>query len=178
MGRRKKKYGTCKLCGKEGKLSFEHVPPKSAFNNQREHFEATMDDLLKLSCVDLDSNLRIPANARRIKQGGIGFYSLCESCNNITGSWYASEFVKFSMQAMFNLLKANGKPTLFYPMYFHPLRVVKQIVTMFFSICIDGMRDLEPELQHFVLNREMRYLSPRYKIYCYSSIPQALLKKA
>ena len=27
-----KKYGHCALCGKCGELTFEHIPPKSAFN--------------------------------------------------------------------------------------------------------------------------------------------------
>jgi hypothetical protein len=35
MGRKKAKTGRCWLCGIEGKLSFEHVPPKKVFNCQR-----------------------------------------------------------------------------------------------------------------------------------------------
>ena len=28
-------YGRCALCGKEGELTFEHIPPRSAFNSHR-----------------------------------------------------------------------------------------------------------------------------------------------
>jgi hypothetical protein len=31
----KQQFGICRLCGTHGKLSFEHVPPESAFNDQR-----------------------------------------------------------------------------------------------------------------------------------------------
>jgi hypothetical protein len=27
------RYGICRICGFEGKLSFEHVPPRATFNN-------------------------------------------------------------------------------------------------------------------------------------------------
>ena len=29
------KQGMCKICGKFGPLSFEHVPPRAAFNDRR-----------------------------------------------------------------------------------------------------------------------------------------------
>ena len=32
---RKPLIGTCHICGANGKLSFEHVPPKRAFNNKQ-----------------------------------------------------------------------------------------------------------------------------------------------
>ena len=28
----KNHYGKCHICGKEGKLTFEHIPPRKAFN--------------------------------------------------------------------------------------------------------------------------------------------------
>lgn len=28
-------YGICHICGKYGKLSYEHIPPQSAFNNRK-----------------------------------------------------------------------------------------------------------------------------------------------
>jgi hypothetical protein len=31
----KQHFGICHLCGTDEKLSFKHVPPENAFNNQR-----------------------------------------------------------------------------------------------------------------------------------------------
>ena len=74
MGRKKSKTGQCWLCGIVGKLSFEHVPPESAFNDQR-IFSDSVANILK------NRNIRI-------SQRGARDYTLCERCNNSTGSWY------------------------------------------------------------------------------------------
>lgn len=29
------RFGICHICGNDGKLSYEHVPPEAAFNNHR-----------------------------------------------------------------------------------------------------------------------------------------------
>ena len=31
------KYGKCHLCGKQSKLTFEHIPPQKANNNREVH---------------------------------------------------------------------------------------------------------------------------------------------
>jgi len=172
MGRRKLVYGNCKLCGEPGKLTYEHVPPKAAFNNGKSFYQATLDELIKLDSVDLDlaKYSKYPLHNFTKKQGGIGYFSLCGKCNNKTGSWYGSDFVSWSQQAMFILLKSSGEPTLYYPTFFYPLRVIKQIVTMFFSLCIEGLDKQEPELKAFILNPEKRFLDKKYKVYCYYNL--------
>lgn len=169
MSRRLKKEGICKLCGSYGQLSYEHVPPKAAFNNGNNYYQATLDQLTKIDAYEFDfrTHSSLPLEMFEKKQGGVGYFSLCVKCNNTTGLWYASDFVNWASQAMTILLKANGKPTLHYPTFFFPLRVIKQVVTMFFSICHDGLRNSESELQSFVLNRDRTHLSEKYKIYCY-----------
>ena len=165
---RHKMFGTCKICGAYGQLSFEHVPPEKAFNNGRFHYMATLEQVSRLEVADID--FTSPGSGFRKKQGGIGFHSLCVKCNNTTGRWYASSFIDWAHQSMAILLKANGQPTLNYPTYFFPLRVIKQIVAMFFSIKLDVFREEEPELVKFVLDRERKFLDDRYKIYCYYNI--------
>jgi hypothetical protein len=119
MGRKKIKTGRCWLCGIEGKLSFEHIPPEKAFNGQR-IFDDSVANILK------NRNIRI-------SQRGAGGYTLCERCNNNTGSWYGGVFVKFCKRAIDVLYQVDGSPTLCYEYKTYPLRVLKQIVTMFFS---------------------------------------------
>lgn len=77
--------GTCCVCGKEALLTFEHVPPRSAFNG-REVFAQTLAERMK----DIPPEL----------QPGAGEYSLCESCNQETGSRYGTCFVDFCRDAM------------------------------------------------------------------------------
>jgi hypothetical protein len=170
MSRRKKVYGKCKLCGFEGKLSYEHVPPSSAYNNS-DYYYSKLSELME---VELDDDLNYPEEFRRKRikkgQGGFGYYSLCERCNNNTGSWYGWDYILWVYQSMGILLKANHRPTLYYPTQFYPLRVIKQVLCMFFSINHLGFNDSEPELVSFILNRERRYLNPKYKIFCYYNI--------
>ena len=164
------KYGTCKICGFEGELSYEHIPPKKAFNNKT-FYTLTNEEVLKLdrSC-DFSTEAIKKQKLGQIKQGGIGRHTICHKCNNNTGSWYGSDYVNWVHQVMYILLKANGKPTLYYPTFFYPLRVIKQIFTMFFSVNYDGFRLDHPELVKFILNKESRFLSPRYKVYVYYNI--------
>jgi len=165
---RHKVSGTCKICGFTGELSFEHVPPEKAFNNNRFHYSASLEQVAKLNVAEID--LSSPEVKFRKKQGGIGFYSLCKECNNSTGRWYAKYFISWAHQSMAILLKANGKPTLIYPTFFFPLRVIKQIITMFFSVNQDVFRETEPQLVKFIRNKEARFLDPRYKVYCYYNL--------
>lgn len=155
---RKRPEGLCHICGKFGPLSFEHVPPKAAFND-RPVIEATFNELIQLG---LDERPR-----GRINQRGAGGYTLCERCNNLTGKWYARRFVAWCYQGMDILIRSGGNPTLFYLNYLFPLAIIKQIITMFFSINGPNFADSNPELVDFVLNRDRKYLSPQYRIFVY-----------
>jgi hypothetical protein len=41
-----KKFGTCCICGEDSELSYEHVPPEAAFNDQR-IFQHSLQDMMK-----------------------------------------------------------------------------------------------------------------------------------
>lgn len=89
---KKKQYGKCKLCGNFTKLTFEHVPPKSAFNDTpvkivsgEDAISTLGDDRLPWDFSDLHG---------RTQQRGKGGYYLCKSCNSITGAWYQICFPK------------------------------------------------------------------------------------
>ncbi len=172
MGRRKKLFGKCKICGYYGQLSYEHVPPEKAFNNQRYFYQLEFDKLIEFedNFFDLTISQIYEKGYSKKKQGGIGFYSLCERCNNETGSWYGHAFVSWAWQAMSILQKTKGQPSLYYPTFFYPLRTIKQIVTMFFSVNPDSFREVEPELVKFVKNKETRFLSKKYRLFCYYNI--------
>ena len=100
----------------------------------------------------------------------MGEYTLCIKCNNDTGGWYGRYFVDWCYQAMEILIKSNGNPTLIYMNYLFPLAIIKQIITMFFSVNVDTFCEANPELVHFVLDKEKKFLSPKYRIYVYYNI--------
>ncbi|ACD82253.1 hypothetical protein [Candidatus Methylacidiphilum infernorum] len=151
--------GRCRICGKERKLSFEHVPPKSAFN---------CDPILKIKLEEL-LRTQFGKIGKDEKKDGFGVYTLCEKCNNNTGSWYGSHYVKFVKQAMEVLDNTKGKiqwgqriPASF---RFKPLPVFKQIITMFFSLNDPGFRDRHDYLVKFVLARNKRGLPDNIRLF-------------
>ena len=161
------KEGERCICGSIGKLTFEHVPPRAAFND-RGVFEAKIDDLL--------GGEWIPGEATaggKYQQRGAGRHSLCAKCNNDTGAWYGAAYVDFARQAMILLHRSNGKMSLAYPYGVFPLRVLKQIVVMFFSACGPGLRKAHPDLVGFVLNRQQRYFPKNVRIWSYLHDPES-----
>lgn len=161
MARRRKEFGICKLCGNEGQLSYDHVPPRAVFNDGQ--FLSVPDEEL----YDWAPGETVKG---KLKQGGIGFYSLCQKCNNNTGSWYGRDFVWWSYHAV-NVLKwTDTRPTLYYPQSFFPLRVLKQILTMFFSISKVDLTEIAPDLVKFILNRDEKYMNPMYRVFAYFNV--------
>ena len=124
---RKKISGKCHICGKQGKLSFEHVPPRAAFNN----CPAVYKELVEVINKDPGNYFDEKGNT---SQRGFGAYTLCEKCNNDTGSWYGDAFVGWAHQGMEIFTYTQGFPSLYYAFRIYPLQLIKQIVCMFFSI--------------------------------------------
>jgi hypothetical protein len=158
MSRKKKVIGICHICGNFGDLTFEHTPQKKAFNN-RPVIKVKFEEAISLGPEEITNG--------PIQQGGIGAHTLCHKCNNNTGSWYGSWFVDWCYQGMDILIRSGGKPSLIYMNYVFPLRILKQIVTMFFSVNPDSFAKANPELVRFVLNRDAKYLPPKYRFFVY-----------
>ncbi len=52
----------------------------------------------------------------------------------------------------------------------YPLRILKQIITMFFSANSPRLRIEEPELESFVLGKTIKTLSRRYRFFAYYNV--------
>jgi len=65
------------------------------------------------------------------------------------------------------LFRASGDPGVFYFHDLAPLPILKQIITMFFSVNGNRFHAAQPELAHFVLNREARGLNPKLRVFAY-----------
>lgn len=88
MGR-KSIEGICHMCGKRGKLSFEHIPPKSMGNTERSRRYAVVDIIKRSHSLDISDKAGIH---HAQQQQGSGFQTICESCNNLLGRNYVNEF--------------------------------------------------------------------------------------
>ncbi|MFC1960046.1 hypothetical protein ACFLYO_05005, partial [Chloroflexota bacterium] len=159
MARKRKKPGICSICGKQDLLSFEHVPPKAAFNKET-FVEYTVEERITKKSI----------KGRR-RQGGMGKHTLCEVCNNNTGSWYGNEYVKWAkigddLIRKQTKTKAEGYEVTLYNVY--PLRFLKQIVTCFFSEqgeYTPAFSQNNPDLVKFVLEKENTQLSSGFRFF-------------
>ena len=116
--------GQCHICGEMGKLTFEHIPPRKAMNN-------------KPICI-YDGNALLSKNITYLNsQRGNGKFSLCEKCNNITGSWYAESYIE-AANNITSWLESNTLPN-DQEVYlefsdFNALAFTKQVIAMFCSL--------------------------------------------
>jgi len=162
------RIGICKLCGRETTLTYEHVPPQRAFNQDTVNI-IEQEEALKL----LTDESRLPWDTtglkKRIKQGGTGGYFLCSTCNNNTGSWYMSDYTRFVKTISDLLIKFNLQhaPNLHFSVLQYPaLSIFKAIMTMFCDINNDCFGD--NELRYYLLNKEAtEFNSKRYRIFAY-----------
>lgn len=158
--------GVCCICGKYGKLSFEHVPPRSAFNK-----DAVVE--YSLSTVDMSNvqDIRSRVKGKTI-QGGSGKYTLCDECNNNTGAWYGAEYVRWarigaSILTRMQIDKVTSCVVVLKGVY--PLRFLKQVTTCFF--CVKGgfpgstYSQVHPEMVKFILDKNESLLPPKYKFF-------------
>ena len=173
--------GTCALCNaKNIELTKEHIFPGTKQNHSRP-FQAKIKDTISLT---LSEGLP-PSSFEKLKeeglihheQGGTSLYSLCEKCNNNTGSWYGNAYIEWKNQWE-QIIKSNlkqnprgieGKIT------FNPLRLLKQIISCFISIDYenhkgdlsieDNLRNIQPELFDFVLAPEKRFSFNKFRIF-------------
>ena len=165
MSRKKTVIGKCRICGKEDKLSFEHVPPQKAYN-QETVIEYTLESWVK----------KQKAKGKK-QQGGSGAYTLCEKCNSDTGSWYGSEYIRWANFGfdVFDILDKNpnilsNKNTITLTlMGVYPLRFLKQVITCLFSVIgispKSSFADNNPDLVRFVLDRYQTDLPETYRFF-------------
>jgi hypothetical protein len=154
-------FGRCKLCGENRALTFEHVPPSSAYNKNTRHKSIKMDDYSQIESIDSFN----PKG--KILQGGIGYYALCKKCNSFLGDNYVPAFKKF-VQSGAEAIKFNPlQEVSFCSISQEPLKILKQIISMFIVINDELFVSNYPELKDFVRDVDTNILSERFNVYCY-----------
>jgi hypothetical protein len=106
----------------------------------------------------------------KVHQRGVGAYTLCDSCNNRTGSWYGSAFVDLAKQGMVYLRTVRSAAEFQLPYRIKPLRVIKQVICMFMSANGQQFQSAQPELARFVLNRDARHLPHHVRVFAFYTV--------
>ena len=122
--------GTCRLCSSEGQLSFEHIPPQSAFNKSRV-LSVSFEKALELGPDE-------PGRKDgRWQQRGSGMHSLCSQCNNDTGAWYVPAYASFAHQGVQYLpphAERTAEPLRCRFTDIDTHRTIKQVLVLFASV--------------------------------------------
>ena len=162
MSRKRKVTEPCRICGIVKPLTFEHLPPKAAFNRYPV-VAAHLHDLINVHPADYTGKKHPHF------QSGFGLHVLCGSCNNNTGSWYAGEFASWVDQSLRILRRAGDAVGDVVECHFdiYPLRVIKQICAMFLSLNDPGFQSIHEYLSRFVLNKYKIGLHPRIQVSAY-----------
>lgn len=156
----------CHICGRWTRLTYEHVPPRAAFNSNKAFVYFGKN-------VIGSDNFPWDLTGKRGKQlqRGIGGYTLCGQCNNDTGRWYANAFVDFTHKGYIATFYQKSNTTDWIKITLpsiYPLRIIKEIVAMFFSINSPDLSTIHRDLRAFVLSKEKRGLpSQQYGFYVY-----------
>ncbi len=160
--------GICIICGSEGDLSFEHTPPHSAFNDCKVLF--TSADVY----WNRGPGKNLPAIGKQF-QRGYGRNSICQPCNWKTGQWYVPYFADWCRKGKEFYDRTKGRSGVMELSLIFPLPVIKQVSTIFLARYGDY---LDPSnkapLVRFVLNKEQRYLDPKYRFWVYLVAPGPL----
>lgn len=164
---KQKHFGVCHICGEYGKLSYEHIPPKAAFNSLNQRM-STLEDLLSDK-----SESRVPWNMQGLRytqfQNGTGFFTLCEKCNSFTGSKYGTVYTNYICDIGQEILKIpkeeRGWGLKFHTENINLLAFFKQVVSMFCSL---NTGTFGAEFKDFLLNENnIDFDCNKYKICMY-----------
>lgn len=135
--------GECRLCGKVGRLSKEHIPAKGAFKGRPYKVRVATG----MEALEREGG--------QVFQRGYHAYVLCDECNQTTGAWYGDEFAKWSrwgFQLLDSMLQRTVPPVAEYTGY--PLRIAKQVVSTMIASSAKDLTNTRPDLAHFVLEKE------------------------
>ena len=156
--------GTCRVCGWYGQLTFEHVPPRCAFNNSPAR-TYTLD-----LCMLLDrGELARWENVQR----GSGYFALCDVCNNERGGkWYVPEFKEWAYLGadIVNDIREHPQRGDIEAVRLkvsrcNPVRFVKQVVLMLLAINTTEFAAGNEPLRQFVVERDSVGLPDHYRLF-------------
>src|SRR5436309_7376094 len=138
--------GKCWLCGRWAKLTREHIPPRSAFNDR---------PLLLYEMERNSADVGRMAWAER-RENGLIVVSLCGECNSWCGGQYGSHFVEFIRKIAEPVEKARDGGQIFVAGIQRPLSVLKAITQSFVSANGPAFVGATPWVRKFLRNSRNR----------------------
>ncbi|MGY3711482.1 hypothetical protein ACWOAS_11605 [Lactococcus lactis subsp. lactis] len=158
----------CRLCGKEEKLTFEHVPPKVAFNDQMKKTVRAKDS------IDIIVGSKTFDEIDGYSRKGQTFKTLCKSCNNFLGAEYVPEYSSLANNLMASYKREGELPKVGTGYYIEipikPLNFLKQVLSMFCSIVSEEANE-EFDFKEFILDKKQKgEFSKKYKVGMYGFV--------
>jgi len=159
------KLGICKLCKEEKELTYEHIPPRSAFNKNTKFYKLNSSEYFKNAKEYVDGSLKPKS---RKEQGGVGDFCLCVNCNSYLGSKYVRDYKKLS-EISYSIINKYpvAKCYEFDIAEINLLKFIKQIIAIFICSNDTSFTKNYPGLIEFVLDEKSNYLPERYSVYMY-----------
>lgn len=161
MGKQKIQ-GICRICGELRALTYEHVPPRCAFNEA----PARMYSLQQWVILESGGPARY-----RDQQRGSGYVTLCEECNNRRGgTWNVPDFCLWARTGDAAIRRLPADPTVsevtFRPTKrLRPLPFAKQIVSMMLALNEPAFGSAYPKLREFVKDKDRHDLPDDHHLY-------------
>jgi hypothetical protein len=150
--------GLCRICGELQDLTFEHIPPKAAFNR---------DPVRSISMKDWLGRDDLDYTGGRIQQRGMGDEVLCGRCNSFLGREYVLEYREWARWGMgvLGIAPPTARSVVGTIPRRRPLRFLKQCVAMVMGTNAPGFAAIHSALQKFVLDLNEKNLPDKYDVY-------------
>lgn len=169
--------GNCHICGRYGKLSFEHIPPQ-ALGNVHKHLLFSAEELLKPGSpmhTSMDNSVQDLKQAHvhyEQRQRGAGLSTICKECNNYMGPNYVPEFVNLYSAIeswcagpdapVYKWGKHGEIPGIRFTVnQFKPLAFFKQVISNFATCLPYGEL---PEVKCYLTDRENTQFPKYYRL--------------
>lgn len=157
------KEGRCRLCRSDRLLSYEHIPPRSAFNADKVvGFENPEDFFGK---TDEELNELLATAKKYYQQAGAGSYTLCRDCNSKLSSYaHAYAFLCRELNHLSFFPMTSWIPHQV-ELDIRPLRVFKGLVASMISVAPQEFFDEDDMVKTFLEDRDSRDFDlSRYRI--------------
>jgi len=90
---KRRKVDKCNICGNIDELTWNHVPPKSCFNNKLVEYNTFYEDVINAKAIIAGDKLQRYTTS----QNGVKYRSLCGKCNNdLLGAKYDPELERLT----------------------------------------------------------------------------------
>jgi len=151
--------GVCWLCGRFGKLTREHIPPRAAFND---------NSVLLLAVEEKTRETGRLEWAGKVEEGLI-VRSLCGDCNSRGGGQYGSHYVDFISKVAPIVERAKDRKEFTVSGVKRPLSILKQIMQSFVSANGPSFVEANPWIRKFIRNSRNKEWSPDLFAYIFAT---------